>query len=198
MSTPEISPIILIFASIFTSNIILANFLGLCSFISISKDIKSSNGLGMAVVFVSTISSAINHVIYHQVILRYELGYLRFIIFIIVIASVVQILEMIIDRISQSLYIALGIFLPLITVSFAILGVVLFMQIRNYSFPQALVYGFGSGVGWWIAIMALAAIRKKVENAPVPAGLKGPGITLIIIGIMAMAFIGFSGMLQVQ
>ena len=196
--TPDINPIILIFASIFTSNIILANFLGLCSFISISRDIKSSNGLGMAVVFVSTVATAVNWIIYHYILLPFNLDYLRYIVFIIVIAAIVQILEMIIDRISSGLYIALGIFLPLITVNCAILGVVLFMQIRNYSFLQAVVYGLGSGAGWWMAIMALASIRQKVEKAPVPPALKGPGITLIIIGIMAMAFIGFSGMLKVQ
>jgi Na+-transporting NADH:ubiquinone oxidoreductase subunit E len=115
-----------------------------------------------------------------------------------VIAAIVQILEMLIDRLSPALYISLGIFLPLITVNCAILGVVLFMQIRNYTFIQAAAYGLGSGAGWWLAIMALAAIRKKVENSPVPAPLKGPGITLIIIGLMAMAFIGFSGILPVQ
>lgn len=195
---PQINPIILLLASVFTSNIILANFLGLCSFISISRDMKSANGLGMAVVAVSTISCAVNYAVYHYILVPFELEYLRYIVFIITIAAVVQILEMIIDRVSSALYISLGIFLPLITVNCAILGVVLFMQIRNYSFIQALTYGAGSGLGWWMAIMALAAIQKKIAKAPVPAPLKGPGITLIIIGTMAMAFIGFSGMLQVQ
>jgi Na+-transporting NADH:ubiquinone oxidoreductase subunit E len=115
-----------------------------------------------------------------------------------VIAATVQILEMVIDRVSPALYISLGIFLPLITVNCAILGVALFMQIRNYSFIQTVVFSFGSGLGWWLAIMALAAIQKKIIKAPVPAGLSGPGITLITIGFMAMAFIGFSGMLNVQ
>lgn len=193
-----VSPIILIFASIFTSNIILSNFLGLCSFISISKDLKSANGLGLAVIFVSTVSIAICYVVYRYLLIPFHLEYLRYIVFIIVIAAIVQILEMLIDRLSSSLYIALGIFLPLITVNCAILGVALFMQIRNYNFVQSVTYGFGSGVGWWIAILALAAIRNKVEKAPVPAPLKGAGITLIIIGIMAMAFMGFSGMLNVQ
>ncbi len=196
--TPEVSPIILLFASIFTSNIVLANFLGLCSFISISKDMKSSNGLGMAVVAVSTVACAINYVVYNYVLVPFELDYLRYIVFIIVIAAVVQIMEMIIDRVSSALYISLGIFLPLITVNCSILGVVLFMQIRNYNFIQSVTYGFGSGMGWWLAIMALAAIRKRVDKGPVPAPLKGAGITLITIGLMAMAFMGFSGMLKVQ
>ncbi|MCF7929016.1 MAG: NADH:ubiquinone reductase (Na(+)-transporting) subunit E [Spirochaetales bacterium] len=196
--TPLVNPITLFFASILTSNILLANFLGMCSFISISKDMKSANGLGLAVTVVLTITSAINWLILEYVLIPMDLLYLRFIIFIIVIAAIVQILEMIIDRVSSALYMALGIFLPLITVNCAILGVSLFLEIRNYSFLQSVIYGLGSGLGWWLAIMALAAIRKKVEKAPVPAGLKGPGITFIIIGFMAMAFIGFSGMLSVQ
>ncbi len=196
--TPEISPIILLLASIFTSNILLANFLGMCSFISISKDLKAANGLGLAVIVVMTITSVINYAVYHYIIVFFEIEYLRFIVFIIVIAAVVQMLEMLIERISPALYMGLGIFLPLITVNCAILGVSLFIQIRDYSLVQAVVYGFGSGVGWWLAILALAAIRKKVDTSPVPAGLKGPGITLIIIGLMAMAFMGFSGMLNVQ
>lgn len=195
---PLISPVSLFFASIFTSNILLANFLGMCSFISISKDMKSSNGLGMAVTVVLTITTGLNWAILNFVLVPLGLVYLRFIVFIIVIAATVQILEMVIDRVSQPLYMSLGIFLPLITVNCAILGVSLFMEIRDYSFVQSIIFGFGSGLGWWLAIMLLAAIRKKVEKAPVPSGLKGAGITMITIGFMAMAFIGFSGMLQVQ
>ncbi|MBN2443755.1 MAG: NADH:ubiquinone reductase (Na(+)-transporting) subunit E [Spirochaetales bacterium] len=195
---PQISPFILFFASIFTSNIILSNFLGMCSFISISKDFKSSNGLGLAVVVVLTFTSMLNWGVYHFILEPFHLDYLRYIVFIVVIAAVVQILEMIIDRFSPSLYMTLGIFLPLITVNCAILGVTLLLQIRNYSFIQSVIYGLGSGIGWWIAILCLAAIRKKTDNASVPAGLKGPGLTFITIGIMAMAFLGFSGMLAVQ
>ncbi len=195
---PEISPFVLFFASIFTSNILLSNFLGMCSFISISKDIKSSFGLGIAVTVVLTITSILNWIVYHLILIPLDIEYLRFIAFIIVIAATVQILEMLIERISNALYMNLGIFLPLITVNCAILGVSLFLQIRNYSPLQSLIYGLGSGIGWWIAIIALAAIRKKIEKAPVPTGLKGSGITLIIIGFMAMGFLGFSGMLNVQ
>jgi Na+-transporting NADH:ubiquinone oxidoreductase subunit E len=195
--TPAISPFALFFASIFTSNILLANFLGMCSFVSISKDMKSSNGLGLAVTVVLTVTTAVNWAVL-QLLQSLGLVYLRYIVFIIVIAAVVQMLEMIIDRVSQTLYMNLGIFLPLITVNCAILGVSLFMEIRSYSFIQSVVYGFGSGLGWWLAIMLLSAIRKKVEKAPVPAGLKGAGITMIIIGFMAMAFIGFGGMLRVN
>ncbi|WP_028972467.1 NADH:ubiquinone reductase (Na(+)-transporting) subunit E [Spirochaeta cellobiosiphila] len=196
--SPDINPLVLLFASIFTSNILLANFLGMCSFISISKDIKSANGLGMAVTVVLTITAAINWAVLRFILLPLDLLYLRYIVFIIVIAATVQMLEMVIDRLSPALYMNLGIFLPLITVNCAILGVALFIEIRSYSFVQSVVYGLGSGLGWWLAIMALAAIQKKLEKAPVPTGLKGPGITLITIGFMAMAFMGFSGMLSVQ
>jgi Na+-transporting NADH:ubiquinone oxidoreductase subunit E len=196
--SPPVHPIVLFFASIFTSNILLANFLGMCSFISISKDTKSANGLGMAVTLVLTLTTAVNWIVLKYVLIPLGLVYLRFIIFIIVIAAVVQILEMMIERLSETLYIALGIFLPLITVNCAILGVSLFMQIRSYSFIQTVIYGLGSGLGWWLAIMALSAIRTRIEKSPIPGGLKGPGITLITIGLMAMAFIGFSGMLNVQ
>jgi Na+-transporting NADH:ubiquinone oxidoreductase subunit E len=195
--TPAINPVSLFFASIFTSNILLANFLGMCSFISISKDPKSANGLGLAVTVVLTVTTGINWLVL-QLLVWLGLEYLRFVVFIIVIAAVVQMLEMIIDRVSQGLYMSLGIFLPLITVNCAVLGVSLFMEIRDYSFWQSVIFGLGSGLGWWLAITALASIRKKVDKAPVPAGLKGAGITVITIGFMAMAFIGFSGMLQVQ
>lgn len=196
--TPLINPVTLIFASIFTSNILLSNFLGMCSFISISKEWKSSIGLGLAVTFVLTITSAICWVVLYYVIIPLHIEYLSFIIFIIVIAAVVQILEMLIDRLSPALYLSLGIFLPLITVNCAILGAILFMQIRKYNFLQSIAFGFGSGAGWWLAIVLLAAIRERIEKNPVPAGLKGPGITMIIIGFMALAFMGFSGMIQVK
>jgi Na+-transporting NADH:ubiquinone oxidoreductase subunit E len=159
---------------------------------------KSSNGLGMAVVVVLTVTAAVNWAILNLVLEPLGLVYLRYIIFIVVIAGVVQMLEMIIDRVSQTLYMSLGIFLPLITVNCAILGVSLFVHIREYTFLESIVYGFGSGLGWWLAIMALSAIRKKTEKAPVPAGMQGAGLTMITIGFMAIAFMGFSGMLNVQ
>lgn len=192
------NPVTLFFASIFTSNILLSNFLGTCSFISISKDWKSSFGLGLAVTFVLTITVAVCWLVLYYIIVPLKLEYLSFIVFIIVVAAVVQVLEMIIDRASPALYLSLGIFLPLITVNCAILGAILFMQIRSYGFLQSVAFGAGSGLGWWLAIMLLAAIRERTEKNPVPAGLKGPGITMITIGFMAMAFIGFSGMIAVQ
>ncbi len=198
VDAPLINPLVLFFASIMTSNILLSNFLGMCSFIAISKDWKSSMGLGIAVTLVIGICAAVCWTVLYFVIIPLDIEYLSFIIFIIVIAAVVQMLEMIIDRVSPALYLALGIFLPLITVNCAVLGAILFMQIRRYDFVQSVLFGLGSGAGWWLAIMLLAAIRKKVDNAPVPAGLKGTGITLITIGFIAMAFMGFSGMISVQ
>ena len=195
---PNINPLVILFASVFTSNILLTNFLGMCSFISISRDMKSANGLGLAVTVVLTITTAINWAVMNYVLVPLDLMVYRYIVFIVVIAATVQMLEMIIDRVSPALYMSLGIFLPLITVNCAILGVALFMQIRNYDFIQTLMFGLGSGLGWWLAIMALSAIQKKVARAPVPSGLQGPGITLITIGFMALAFVGFSGMLNVQ
>lgn len=196
--TPILNPITLFFASIFTSNILLSNFLGMCSFISISKDWKSSFGLGMAVTVVMTVTTLLSWLVLHYIIMPLGLDYLSFIVFIVVIAAVVQILEMVIDRASPALYMSLGIFLPLITVNCAILGAILFMQIRNYGLFQSVAFGAGSGLGWWLAIMLLAAIRERIDKNPVPAGLKGPGITMITIGFMAMAFMGFSGMIAVQ
>ncbi len=196
---PTVGLLSLFLASVLTSNVLLANFLGTCSFISISKDFKSSMGLGIAVTLVIGITAAVCWVVLYFIIQPLGIEYLSFIIFIIVIAGVVQMLEMIIDRFSPALYMALGIFLPLITVNCAVLGVILFMQIRKYNFPQAVIFGFGSGAGWWLAIMLLASIRKKLDaNNAVPAGLKGTGITLITIGFIAMAFVGFSGMIAVQ
>ena len=196
--SPDINPFVIFIASIFTSNILLSNFLGMCSFISISKDMKSANGLGLAVTVVLGFTGIINWYVLQYILIPLNLMYLRYIVFIIVIAATVQVLEMVIDRLSPALYMSLGIFLPLITVNCAILGAALFVEIRKYDLLQTLFFSIGSGLGWWLAIMALSAIQKKLKNAPVPAGLKGPGITLITIGFMAMAFIGFSGMVPIQ
>ncbi|HCZ06364.1 MAG: Na+-transporting NADH:ubiquinone oxidoreductase subunit [Thermotogota bacterium] len=193
-----INPFVLMFAAVFTSNMVLSNFLGMCSFISVSKELKTANGLGLAVTFVMTITSVLNYIVYYYILVPLGLEYLIYIVFIIVIAAFVQLLEMIIDRISPALYINLGIFLPLITVNCAILGGALFLIIRNYSLIQSLTFGFGSGIGWWLAIVALAAIRQRLRENDIPVALRGSGITLIIIGIMALAFIGFSGVLRVQ
>lgn len=194
----EINPIVIFFAAIFTNNMILSNFLGMCSFIAVSSEIKTSLSLGQAVTFVLTFTTLLNWMVYHWLLVPLGLEYLRFIIFIIVIAAFVQLVEMIIDRYFQSLYYALGIFLPLITVNCAILGVSLFMVIRDYTLLQSMAFGVGSGLGWTLAIVTLAGIKQKIKNNPLPKGLEGAGITLIITGIMALAFIGFSGIVQIQ
>ncbi len=185
------------FAAVFTNNILLTNYLGMCSFLAVSREVKTSVGLGVAVVFVMTFTSALNWVVYYLVLIPLGIGHFSFIVFIIVIAAFVQVVEMIIERVSEPLYNALGIFLPLITVNCAILGACLFMLIREYTFAQSLFYGFGSGVGWMMAILAMAGIRQNMKRSKVPKGLEGAGITLIIAGIMALAFMGFSGMISI-
>jgi len=185
------------FAAIFTNNILLTNYLGMCSFLAVSREVDTSAGLGWAVVFVMTTTSALNWLAYHYILVPFDLTYLRFVVFIVIIAAFVQIVEMIIERVSDKLYIALGIFLPLITVNCAILGVSLFMVIRDYTFINSLFFGLGSGIGWMIAIMAMAGIRQKMTRSRVPRALAGAGIALIIAGIMALAFMGFSGMIKI-
>ena len=194
----ELNAFIIFIAAIFTSNILLTNFLGMCSFLSVSKEVESSIGLGLAVFFVMTVTTAINYAVYHFILVPLDIIYLQYIIFIIVIAAFVQLTEMVVERFSPLLYYALGIFLPLITVNCAILGVSLFMIIRNYSFLQSIAYGAGSGLGWLLAILALAGIRQKIKEKYVPVGLAGAGLSLIITGIMALAFVGFSGIVVIQ
>jgi Na+-transporting NADH:ubiquinone oxidoreductase subunit E len=192
MTTPD--PVTVFVASIFINNILLSNFLGMCSFIGVSREIRASAGLGMAVTFVLTLTTGINYLIFSFVLEPLGLEYIRYIVFIVVIAATVQLVEMIIEKVSPTLYYVLGIFLPLITVNCAIFGVSLFMVIRQYSFLQAVAYGAGSGLGWTLAIVALAGLRHKMARARVHPALEGAGITLIVTGIMALAFIGFSGM----
>lgn len=185
------------FAAIFTNNILLTNYLGMCSFLAVSREVKTSQGLGMAVTFVLAVTSVLNWLAYRYILLPLDLVYLRYIVFIVIIAAFVQLLEMIIERVSDQLYSSLGIFLPLITVNCAILGVSLFMVIRNYTLINSFFYGLGSGIGWALAIISMAGIRQKMAKSRIPKGLAGAGITLIIAGIMALAFMGFSGMIKI-
>jgi Na+-transporting NADH:ubiquinone oxidoreductase subunit E len=195
----QVDPGTLFFAAIFTNNILLTNFLGLCPHIAISRNFRSAAGLGAAVVFVMTCTAVLNHLIYYKVLLPYGLEHFRYIIFIIVIASFVQLVEMTVERYFPALYVVLGIFLPLITVNCAILGASLFMVIREYTLLQAAVYGAGSGIGWMLAITTVGAIREKLEKSGnLPRGLAGPAITLLITGMISLAFIAFSGMIQIQ
>ena len=189
---------VIFFASIFTQNVVLVYFLGICPFVAVSKEISTASGMGMAVIFVMFMTMAINWPLYHLLLVPFQVEYLQFLVFIIVIATFVQIVEMFIDRYSPILYVSLGVFLPLITVNCAILGVSLFAVIRNYSYPQCLAFALGSGIGWTLAIIAMAGIRQKLQFSSIPEGLKGPGITMIIAGIMAMAFMGFAGIVNLN
>jgi len=189
--------------SVFVGNILLAYFLGMCSFLAVSKNLKTSLGLGIAVVFVLTITSPANWLIYHYLLAPgalawaglpgMDLSFLKLILFIAVIAGIVQMVEMVIDRYSQALYNALGVFLPLITVNCAVLGVSLFMVERSYTLSETVVYGMGSGIGWLLAIVSMATIKMKLRYADIPEGLQGFGINMITTGLMAMAFMLFSG-----
>ncbi|AIW14914.1 NADH:ubiquinone reductase (Na(+)-transporting) subunit E [Vibrio europaeus] len=189
----------LLVKSIFIENLALSFFLGMCTFLAVSKKVKTSFGLGVAVVFVLTVAVPVNNLLYNLVLKEnallegVDLSFLNFITFIGVIAALVQILEMILDRFFPPLYNALGIFLPLITVNCAIFGGVSFMVQRDYNFAESVVYGFGSGVGWMLAIVALAGIREKMKYSDVPPGLRGLGITFITVGLMALGFMSFSG-----
>jgi Na+-transporting NADH:ubiquinone oxidoreductase subunit E len=194
----------LLFVSIFPGNILLSYFLGMCSFVAVSKNMSTATGLGIAVVFVMTITSPVNWMVYHYFLAPgalawaglpdVDLNFLKFLTFIAVIAAMVQSVEMIIDRFSQTLYTALGVFLPLIAVNCAILGASLFLVERDYTLTESVVYGFGSGVGWLLAIVTMAALNVKLRYADVPEGLQGFGITMIVSGLLAMTFMLFSGM----
>ncbi len=189
----------LLVRSIFLENMALSFFLGMCTFLAVSKKVKTAFGLGIAVVVVLTISVPVNNLVYNLVLKEnalvegIDLTFLSFITFIGVIAALVQILEMVLDRFFPPLYNALGIFLPLITVNCAIFGGVSFMVQREYNFGESIVYGFGSGLGWMLAIVALAGIREKMKYSNVPPGLRGLGITFITVGLMALGFMSFSG-----
>jgi Na+-transporting NADH:ubiquinone oxidoreductase subunit E len=184
-------------AAAFTDNILLARFLGMCSCLGVSRKVDTSLGLGVAVVFVTGSTAALNYLVYRHLLVPLGLEYLRLITFIVVIAAFVQLVEMLIERLSEKLYNALGIFLPLITVNCAILGISLFMLNKPYGFWQTLAFGLGGGFGWLLAIGLIGGIREKINESSLPPGLAGPGITLIIIGIMSLAFVGFSGMIKV-
>lgn len=189
--------------SIFVENILLAYFLGMCSFLACSKKIETAIGLGFAVIFVLTITTPVNWAVKNLLLdkgalswaglANVDLSFLSFIAYIAVIAAMVQIVEMVVDRFSPKLYAALGIFLPLIAVNCSILGASLFMSERDYTFPESVVFGLGAGIGWALAIVAMAAIRKKLAYSNIPASLRGLGITMLLTGLMAMGFMCFAG-----
>ena len=186
--------------SIFVDNMIFAYFLGMCSFLAVSKNVKTAAGLGLAVIFVLLVTLPINYLLNRYVLAPdaliegVDLSFLSFIIFIAVIAAIVQIVEMVVEKFSPSLYSSLGIFLPLIAVNCAILGGSLFMQQKDFvNLGEATVYALGSGIGWFLAIVSLAAIREKMAYSNVPPALKGLGITFITVGLMAIAMMTFMG-----
>jgi Na+-transporting NADH:ubiquinone oxidoreductase subunit E len=192
--------------SIFVENMIFAFFLGMCSFIAVSKNVKTAIGLGIAVIFVMFITVPVNFLVEKYILKKgaliwlgqsfadVDLSFLTFMVFIAVIAAMVQLVEMVVEKFSPSLYNSLGIFLPLIAVNCAILGAALFMQEREYeNVVEASVFGIGSGIGWMLAIVSIAAIREKMKYSNVPDPLKGLGITFILTGLMAIAFMGFMG-----
>ena len=193
----------LLLRSMFVENMALAFFLGMCTFIAISKKIPAAIGLGIAVVVVQSVTVPVNNLIYNYLLREgalawlglpeVNLSFLGYLSYIGVIAAIVQIMEMFLDKYVPALYNALGIYLPLITVNCAILGGTLFMVERDYSFGESVVYGVGSGGGWALAIMALAAIREKLKYSDVPAGLQGLGITFMIVGLMSLGFMAFAG-----
>lgn len=193
----------LLIKAIFVENMALAFFLGMCTFLAISKKIEAATGLGIAVVVVLTLTVPVNNLIYNNILREgalewaglpnTDLSFLGLITYIGVIAAIVQIMEMVLDKYMPALYSALGVFLPLITVNCAILGAALFMVERDYTFGESVVYGFGAGVGWALAIVALAGIREKLKYSDVPEGLRGLGITFIIVGLMSLGFMSFSG-----
>ncbi|MCL6269819.1 NADH:ubiquinone reductase (Na(+)-transporting) subunit E [Sansalvadorimonas sp. 2012CJ34-2] len=185
--------------AVFVENMALAFFLGMCTFLAVSKKVQTAIGLGVAVIFVLLLTVPLNQLIYQHVLKEgalvegVDLTFLGYITYIGVIAASVQILEMILDKYVPALYNALGVFLPLITVNCAILGASLFMVERDYSFGEGVVYGIGAGVGWMLAIVALAGIREKLKYSDVPPGLRGLGITFITVGLMSLGFMSFSG-----
>ncbi|MCH2176089.1 MAG: NADH:ubiquinone reductase (Na(+)-transporting) subunit E [Lentisphaeria bacterium] len=192
--------------SIFVENMLLAYFLGMCSFLAVSKKVSTASGLGVAVIFVLTLTCPVNWLVNEyflkegalawtgsEQLAALDLSYLRFLTFIAVIAAMVQVVEMFIEKTSDSLYNALGIFLPLITVNCAILGASLFQIDREYTLVQSVNFGFSSGIGWFLAIVLLAAIRQRLRYSHIPRGLRGLGITMLVTGLMAMAFMAFAG-----
>ena len=193
----------LFITAVFVENIALAYFLGMCTFLAISKNVKAAGGLGMAVIAVLTITVPINNFIYMNFlkpgalawmgIPNSDLEFVGLITYIGIIAAVIQILEMFLDKYVPALYNALGSFLPLITVNCAILGASLFMVERSYTFTESIVYGFGAGAGWALAILALAGVRERLKYADIPEGLQGLGITFITVGLMCFAFMSFGG-----
>lgn len=193
------NPWIILIASIFTHNIALTYILGMCPFIVISRNFKTAVGMGVSVVFVVTMTAIINWPIYWKILIPFKSDIISYLVFIITIAASVQLLEMLIEKFFPPLQTSFGIFLPLITVNCIVLAVSLFMVLRKYDFIQTIFYSFGTSCGWALAIIVMAAIKEKlILVGDIPPGLRGPGITMIIAGLMAFAFMGFAGIITLQ
>lgn len=189
--------LILIFiAAAITNNFVLTYFLGICPFLGVSRKIESALGMGFATTFVMTLAAVITWLVNHFILIRFGLVFLEYVSFILVIASLVQIVEMFIKKTSPELYRALGIYLPLITTNCAILGLALFASLRDYAFLESVVFGFGAGVGFTLALVIMGGIREELEFAELPEPVKGAAITLIIAGMLALAFMGFGGLIS--
>lgn len=186
--------LVLIFIStLLINNLVLSYFLGICPFLGVSGKVESAFGMGMAVTFVMTLATSIGWLIYNLILVRFDLLFLEYVVFILVIAALVQIVEMFIRKYSSALYQSLGIYLPLITTNCAILGVALFMVTRNYKFLEAVVFGFSGGLGFSLVLLIMAGIRQDLEFADIPRVFKGAPLTLITAGLLALIFMGFSG-----
>jgi electron transport complex protein RnfA len=181
--------------AVLVNNFVLTYFLGICPFIGVSSRVSSAIGMGLATTFVMTLAALATWLINHFILVKFGLEFLEYVSFIIVIASLVQIVEMYLRKFSIGLYRALGIYLPLITTNCAILGLALFMVLRGYNLPEAVIFGLGAGAGFTLALVIMAGLREELDFAPVPEAFKGAAITLIVAGIMALSFMGFSGLL---
>jgi len=190
--------LVILIASILTNNILLASFLGMCSFLACSTKLETAFGLGVAVTFVMVCTTTLNYLLYQYVLVPLGIEFLAFILFIAVIAAFVQFVEMFVERYSPKLYYALGIFLPLITVNCAILGASLFMVIRQYNLIQSAAFGLGGGLGFLMAIVLMAGLREKMGYSNVPVPLRGTAVIMLITGVIAMTFMGFAGMISMQ
>jgi electron transport complex protein RnfA len=188
--------LLLFISTVLVNNFVLSYFLGICPFIGVSDRISSAIGLGVASTFVMAMTAAVSWFVNHKILLRFDVPFLQYVAFILVIAALVQLVEMFIKKTSPTLYRALGIFLPLITTNCAILGLALLSALREYSFLKSLVFGVGAGVGFTMALVIMAGIREQLETADIPPNLKGAGITLITASLLALSFMGFQGLIK--
>lgn len=189
--------ILLFFSAAIVNNFVLSYFLGICPFVGVSKKISSALSMGIAVTFVMTITAAVTWLIYHLILVPFHLQILEYVSFILVIASLVQLVEMFVRKMSKPLYDALGIYLPLITTNCAILGLALFVVLREYQFIESIVFGTGAGAGFTLAIVMMAGIREELELADIPRPFEGAGITMIVAAGLALAFMGFAGLISI-